>query len=382
MDINYYQAPGPFFPYMPYPFGTFVGTGVHSSTPSLCSEPFFQVPLSDGQCASQGIQMITPKVQFLSKNMKDACKRKTKPATSQTSMDPPNMTNVFQAGVTFSDQVSESWNGNIKGGPMNPQSCFTSSYQYKQSSVTPQEYSVKNKTSKSANDLDLKYTQAAQTDAHGRCKDKPPDRQQEQDYENSIERGRLDKSSFPKQRTPEKHAEELQTAPAEDVFHPGSGRTETKINCERRTDRNASKICRKKDLISFAKNMMNKDLKQRKFMVTKRRKKIQKKNKLLVKTELCTNWTLMSTCRFKERCFFAHGVEELKKRSRVSNYKTQPCIDCLIENGHCMFGSRCNYCHPGEGIRRVIGSAYYDKDYYENMRNEFTNNVYPFGICV
>jgi len=380
MDISYYQAPGPYFPYMPCPFGTFVGTGVHSPTPSLCSEPFFQVPLSDGQSASQGVQMITPKMQFLNKNMIDACKRKTIPAKLQTPMLSPDMTNVFQAGVAFADQVSENWNGRMKGGSMIPQSCFTSSYRYNQSSITHQEYPMKNKTSKNAIVCcDLKHTQTAQTDAHGRCQDKPLE-QQEQDYTNSIGSSRPDNRSLPKKRTPEKYAEELLTAPEEDAFHPGSRRTEAEVNCERRAERNPSTICRKKDLISFAKNVMNKDLRKQKFLAKKRRKKIQKKNELLVKTEFCTNWTLMSTCKFKERCFFAHGVQELRKRSRVSNYKTQPCIDCLIENGRCMFGSRCNYCHPGEGIRRVIGSTYYDKDYYENMRNEFANNVYPFGI--
>jgi len=117
-----------------------------------------------------------------------------------------------------------------------------------------------------------------------------------------------------------------------------------------------------------------------KAVTRKRRKKIQRKNKSLDKTELCTFWTLTSTCAFEGKCYFAHGVEELRKRIRVCNFKTQPCVDCPREKTKCMFGSRCNYCHPGEAMRRTGGSTYYDVDYYKDLRKEFPNNEYPYGI--
>merc|ERR1719383_1667384 len=100
-----------------------------------------------------------------------------------------------------------------------------------------------------------------------------------------------------------------------------------------------------KQLIRTTKDM-KKDRKIRDFTVRKQRKKVQQKNKALHKTELCTHWTLTSTCKFKEKCYFAHGIDELKRRSRGGNYKTQPCVECPTQEGRCFFGSRCNYCHP------------------------------------
>jgi len=47
----------------------------------------------------------------------------------------------------------------------------------------------------------------------------------------------------------------------------------------------------------------------------------------LYKTELCTNWTLTGSCQYENKCHFAHGIEDLKSRMRVENYKTQPCCD-------------------------------------------------------
>jgi len=112
----------------------------------------------------------------------------------------------------------------------------------------------------------------------------------------------------------------------------------------------------------------------------KQSKKIQEKNKALHKTELCNHWTLTSTCTFEDKCYFAHGIRELKKRVRVGNFKSQPCVDCPRDNSQCEFGSRCNYCHPGEAIRKALGSSYYDVDYYIKLKKEFSKNDYPYGI--
>jgi len=124
---------------------------------------------------------------------------------------------------------------------------------------------------------------------------------------------------------------------------------------------------------------------KQKILPRVKRKWIKRKNKLLHKTELCTHWALTSTCRFKDRCFFAHGIDELKNRIRPTNYKTRLCADCAPKDrrdGRCTYGSRCNYCHPGEAIRRNIGSAYFDRDYYKDLMNNFKDNEYPFGIFI
>jgi hypothetical protein len=104
----------------------------------------------------------------------------------------------------------------------------------------------------------------------------------------------------------------------------------------------------------------------------------------LYKTELCTNWMLTGSCTYGNKCHFAHGVEDLKPRMRVENYKTQPCCDPAREGcRRCMYGRRCNYCHPGEPIRRPHPTPYYDKDYYGALQRDFgQDNEFPFGIYV
>jgi len=122
--------------------------------------------------------------------------------------------------------------------------------------------------------------------------------------------------------------------------------------------------------------------KKRNVQLRKQRKLVQQKNKSLHKTELCTHWMLTSTCEYKDKCYFAHGYNELQKRVRLSNYKTKPCVDCPQQSRKCTFGSRCNYCHPGEAIRRSLTNSYVDKDYYRDLSKEFKDNDYPFGIFI
>lgn len=44
------------------------------------------------------------------------------------------------------------------------------------------------------------------------------------------------------------------------------------------------------------------------------------------KTEMCRNWEISGTCKFKDHCSFAHGKHELVKKVHLpSNYKTKLC---------------------------------------------------------
>jgi len=130
-----------------------------------------------------------------------------------------------------------------------------------------------------------------------------------------------------------------------------------------------------------AKNSKKKRNKQ-KSLVREKRKWIKRKNKLLHKTELCIHWSLTSSCKFKDKCFYAHGIDELKNRIRPTNFKIRPCADCAPKDSRCTYGTRCNYCHPGEAIRRDIGSAYFDRDYFKDLMVTFKDNEYPFGIYI
>lgn len=50
----------------------------------------------------------------------------------------------------------------------------------------------------------------------------------------------------------------------------------------------------------------------------------------LYKTELCRSWEEKGTCRYGSKCQFAHGEEELRKVPRHPKYKTEICRVRLI----------------------------------------------------
>jgi len=400
MDRSF-QAPGAYVPYMSYPYGTFVATGSPSPTPSLCSEPIYQTPLPDGPCASPGIQTKNPKMQLLNTNMVDARRKNSMIPRVQHRVEPPMM-NFFQTGITFSDHLSDSDVGSMNGSPvsshMSPHSiqgcqitpqmshhyCFMSPYQYQQSTTPIFQYPFMNQP---AEHLQSKKTRMTypQPDVSRSSERKLEDQRQEQEYSESVS-SRWDTrdpvGSETEQYPPEGNAESSASSD-EASFQPGLPRKETKGQRLSSSVRKHLKRAGKKGLISTREDLFTEDRRRkRKIMVRKLRKKVQQKNKSLHKTELCTQWALTSTCTYKGKCYFAHGIEELKNRSRVGNFKTQPCVDCPIAEGRCMFGSRCNYCHPGEALRRAFRSMYFDTDYYFNLRNEFPNNDYPFGIFV
>jgi hypothetical protein len=66
---------------------------------------------------------------------------------------------------------------------------------------------------------------------------------------------------------------------------------------------------------------------------------------------MCKNWDTTGTCKFGDRCSFAHGNHELKGKSHLhSNYKTKPCKKYFLK-GYCSYGHRCQYLHR-ELLRR------------------------------
>ena len=72
------------------------------------------------------------------------------------------------------------------------------------------------------------------------------------------------------------------------------------------------------------------------------------KNKIkkIQKTELCKNWGLYGNCYFKDNCSFAHGENELRRKSKSFNikYKTKKCV-VFKRSMYCPFGNRCQYSH-------------------------------------
>ncbi|KAF5375146.1 hypothetical protein D9758_000062 [Tetrapyrgos nigripes] len=64
----------------------------------------------------------------------------------------------------------------------------------------------------------------------------------------------------------------------------------------------------------------------------------------LYKTELCRSWEEKGSCRYGSKCQFAHGEEELRKVARHPKYKTEICRTFWV-SGSCPYGKRCCFIH-------------------------------------
>ena len=53
---------------------------------------------------------------------------------------------------------------------------------------------------------------------------------------------------------------------------------------------------------------------------------------------------MLGLCLFGEKCFFAHGCDDLRNKKIFSNYKTKDCKQ-FHETGYCQYGSRCQFKH-------------------------------------
>lgn len=62
------------------------------------------------------------------------------------------------------------------------------------------------------------------------------------------------------------------------------------------------------------------------------------------RTELCRNW-LQNTCKFGEKCSFAHGIEQVQKKHHCNGrYKLTRC-NGYHNNLVCLYGTRCQFAH-------------------------------------
>ncbi|XP_060775251.1 cysteine three histidine 1 [Neoarius graeffei] len=77
------------------------------------------------------------------------------------------------------------------------------------------------------------------------------------------------------------------------------------------------------------------------------------------KTELCSRYAESGTCKYAERCQFAHGLHDLHVPSRHPKYKTELCRS-FHTAGYCTYGSRCLFVHslkeqrPVRHRRRIV----------------------------
>jgi hypothetical protein len=85
--------------------------------------------------------------------------------------------------------------------------------------------------------------------------------------------------------------------------------------------------------------------KRKRFSNPDERRQFVEEYKRKYKTEMCKNWELRGTCKFGDKCCFAHGRDELKAKVLTHvKYKTKPCKQ-YHQTGYCPYGQRCQYLH-------------------------------------
>lgn len=68
------------------------------------------------------------------------------------------------------------------------------------------------------------------------------------------------------------------------------------------------------------------------------------------KTEMCRPYQENGTCKYGEKCQFAHGVQEVRGVNRHPKYKTDLC-KTYHSVGFCPYGPRCHFVHALDEVR-------------------------------
>ena len=96
------------------------------------------------------------------------------------------------------------------------------------------------------------------------------------------------------------------------------------------------------------------------------------------KTELCRPFQESGTCKYGDRCQFAHGVEEIRPLVRHPKYKTELCRT-FHSTGFCPYGPRCHFVHNPEEAREAAKSCKGRKDSYKSdTRKDQSPPLSPF----
>jgi len=67
------------------------------------------------------------------------------------------------------------------------------------------------------------------------------------------------------------------------------------------------------------------------------------------KTELCRPFEEFGTCKYGDKCQFAHGSQELRRMVRHPKYKTELCRT-FHTHGLCPYGHRCHFIHNDDNL--------------------------------
>lgn len=71
------------------------------------------------------------------------------------------------------------------------------------------------------------------------------------------------------------------------------------------------------------------------------------------KTELCRSFAEVGSCKYGDKCQFAHGDEELRTIIRHPKFKTENCKS-FHSTGFCPYGPRCHFIHNNDESKKTI----------------------------
>lgn len=112
------------------------------------------------------------------------------------------------------------------------------------------------------------------------------------------------------------------------------------------------------------------------------KKNNQKVDKTKFKTEMCKNWIEVGTCRYGNKCQFAHGDNELMGKNAPNNskYKSKICTT-FSEKLFCPYGSRCLFKHEDRTLEEIrIFNHFYSITY--TPENYLKNINYDEGDSI
>ncbi|XP_782811.1 mRNA decay activator protein ZFP36L1 [Strongylocentrotus purpuratus] len=94
----------------------------------------------------------------------------------------------------------------------------------------------------------------------------------------------------------------------------------------------------------YNKENLNNKPRDRALSESDRNNQTRNQNSSRYKTELCRPYEENGTCKYGDKCQFAHGIHELRVLSRHPKYKTELCRT-FHTVGFCPYGPRCHFIH-------------------------------------
>ncbi|KAF7646256.1 hypothetical protein LDENG_00190870 [Lucifuga dentata] len=94
------------------------------------------------------------------------------------------------------------------------------------------------------------------------------------------------------------------------------------------------------------------------------------------KTELCRPFEENASCKYGDKCQFAHGMHELRSLSRHPKYKTELCRT-FHTVGFCPYGPRCHFIHNAEERRGPPPLSAFNKLERPRLQHSFSFAGFP-----